>query len=473
LVCFEALLLSLMVAGCGHSQTLTESSGLIHTWRGDNDNPFYFDGSRAAQMPDTPGLDIPDGSPWTLEAWVFPTSPEEQHIAGKRGPCGPGDGFYQIAIGRDTPGKGMGVAQRYVPVNTWTHVALAMDGHRGWNVYANGVLVNTVLAPNWKTRNSGPFLIGGSGTCARFKGVIEEVSLFGRALSATDVQARFAAGRVGPRTPRAITECENEDCATGKIGGNIATWTFEGPRGAALWPRAHTASTLVVERFDGDGVVIRRTNIPGSAAPGLTAIYTGMVSGNNIDGTVAWTWSGFKQGSAKGTWHAQIGSLQAQQQQASSQRAQLESLTPYTPGVRPGTVPNFVAAMLLLGAISGADDSHEISKARINQLESQFLDADSDCRSARSNPRLREDPPSCGRAVDIGEKLDAARQAFNEETQELFAQEHKLASECKAGSKPSCDKDKDLIHQLNLRNGIPEGPPDTHDIWGSFSTAVQ
>lgn len=136
---------------------------------------------------------------------MFPTTPAEQHIAGKRGPCASGDGFYQIAIGRDTPGKGMGVAQKDVPVNAWTHVALAMDGHTGWNVYANGARVNTVLAPNWKTRNSAPFLIGGSGSCARFKGMIEAV------------------------------------------------------------------------------------------APGLTAVYAGTVSADDIDGTVVWTWSGFKQ----------------------------------------------------------------------------------------------------------------------------------------------------------------------------------
>jgi len=125
--CLEALVLSFMVSHPGRTQALTNSPGLIHTWRGDDGNAFYLDGSRAVQVPDTQGLDIPDGSPWTLEAWVFPTSSDEEHIAGKRGPCGAGDGFYQIAIGRDTPGKGMGVAQKHVPVYTWTHVALAMQ----------------------------------------------------------------------------------------------------------------------------------------------------------------------------------------------------------------------------------------------------------------------------------------------------------------------------------------------------------
>lgn len=410
-----AALLSLMVFDPGYAQTLKEPSGLIHTWRGDNGNAFYFDGTRTVQVPDTPELDIPDGSPWTLEAWVFPTSPEEQHVAGKRGPCASGDGFYQIAIGRDTPGKGMGVAQKYVPVNTWTHIALAMDGRSGWSVYANGAQVNSVLAPHWKTHNSGPFLIGGSGTCARFKGMIDSVSLFGRALAAAEVQARYAAGRAGAGAPLAISECENEECAAGKIGGNVASWTFEGPRGAALWPRAHTASTLEVERFDRGGVVIRRTNIPGSAAPGLTAIYTGTLAGDQVNGEVTWTWSGFKQGTARGTWHGQIGSPQAQQALAGSQRTQLASLVPYNPG-RPGMSPNFVAAMLLLGAMSGAINSQGVSQASVGQLESQLAEADAECRSARSNPRLRENPPACGRAEDLSDQLDDARQALEQQT---------------------------------------------------------
>jgi len=130
---------------------------------------------------------------------------------------------------------------------------------------------------------------------------------------------------------------------------------------------------------------------------------------------VTWTWSGFKQGTARGTWHGQIGSRQAQQALASSQRTQLASLIPYNPA-RPGMPPNFVAAMLLLGAMSGADDSRGVSAASIDQLEAQLADANADCRSARSNPRLREDPPSCGRAEDISDKLDAAKQALEEQT---------------------------------------------------------
>lgn len=56
-VWLEALLLSLMVSDPGHAQMLTETSELIHTWRGDNGNAFYFDGSRMVQLADVPGLD--------------------------------------------------------------------------------------------------------------------------------------------------------------------------------------------------------------------------------------------------------------------------------------------------------------------------------------------------------------------------------------------------------------------------------
>jgi hypothetical protein len=333
-------------------------------------------------------------------------------------------------------------------------------------------LVKTVLAPNWRNRNSGPFLIGGAGTCAPFKGVIEEVSLFGRALSAAEVQARYSTASAGPKTPLAISECENNECTAGKIGGNVASWIFHGPRGVALWPQARTASTLEVERFDRGGVVIRRTNIPGSSAAGLTAVYTGTLSGDEINGTVTWTWAGFKQGSAQGTWHAKIGSLQAQLELTQSQRAQFASLSSGSGNqAHSGLPPNFVAAMILLGSMSGADDGKGVSKARINQLESQLLEAQHDCNALGPHGE-RASESTCDRRDRIRSQLDAARRDFDEETHELFAQQQKLSSECKGGSKPACDKEKALIHQLNVRIGIPEGPPNTKDIRGSFSGAV-
>jgi hypothetical protein len=81
------------------------------------------------------------------------------------------------------------------------------------------------------------------------------------------------------------------------------------------------------ERFDQDGIVIRRLNLPNSTAPDLTAVYSGTVDKNNqINGTVTWTWSGFKGGVAHGQWHATIGTAQDQQLQLQAQRQRVQQI---------------------------------------------------------------------------------------------------------------------------------------------------
>lgn len=187
--------------------------GLIGQWRNPEGTPFAFDGNHTVTVRDSPTLDLPDGASWTLEAWIFPTTNRPGHIMGKRTACGPG-AFYQIAIDNNAPGTGMGVNPEYVPPNTWSHVVLAAHGSSGWTVYANGIAVKTVSSPGWRIRNPARFQIGGSGTCARFIGYIDEVSLYNRALGDNEVRMLFLAGRSGqittaaPRPPQRTTPQE-------------------------------------------------------------------------------------------------------------------------------------------------------------------------------------------------------------------------------------------------------------------------
>jgi hypothetical protein len=171
------------------------SAGLIGKWRGPNGKPFLFTGNGGVGLPFQPEFDLPNGSAWTLAAWVSPSDASSpQHIAGKRQGCGGGAGFYQLAIGGSQPGTGMSIDPSHTPVNTWTHVAIVADGINGFNVFANGAVVKRVRAPDWTVQNSGPFLIGGAGICRPFRGSIDDVRLYNRALSTAEVQALYAAG---------------------------------------------------------------------------------------------------------------------------------------------------------------------------------------------------------------------------------------------------------------------------------------
>ncbi len=113
--------------------------------------------------------------------------------------------------------------------------------------------------------------------------------------------------------PSAITEteCQGDQCATNSE--THGTWAFHGYLGNAEWSNGATAE-IVVERFDEGGVVMRRIDLPMSTSFGLTAVYTGTLKGNRIEGTVVWSWSGhWNDTHPSGKWSATVdGILQAQ-----------------------------------------------------------------------------------------------------------------------------------------------------------------
>jgi enterochelin esterase-like enzyme len=89
--------------------------------------------------------------------------------------------------------------------------------------------------------------------------------------------------------PSSLTECEASQCPPGSQ--NQGTWSFRGSLGDAHWNNGADAK-LIVQKFDADGIVIRRIDLPNSSSFGLTAVYTGKMHGDRIDGSVVWSWSG-------------------------------------------------------------------------------------------------------------------------------------------------------------------------------------
>jgi hypothetical protein len=82
-------------------------------------------------------------------------------------------------------------------------------------------------------------------------------------------------------------------------------WSFHGQQGHGEWLYG-TSANLWVEHFDEDRVAIRRADAAG-AWQGLVALYTGVVKGHHIEGTMSWLWPGHGQFTI-GTvdWHATI-----------------------------------------------------------------------------------------------------------------------------------------------------------------------
>src|SRR5205823_11397568 len=87
-----------------------------------------------------------------------------------------------------------------LPLNTWTHLAGAFDGST-YRFYINGTLAG-MAAGTLGPPNNASLLIGRSGTCERFVGLIDEVELFNRALSQPEIQAIVDAGSAGKCRPQ-------------------------------------------------------------------------------------------------------------------------------------------------------------------------------------------------------------------------------------------------------------------------------
>ena len=77
-----------------------------------------------------------------------------------------------------------------LPTNTWTHLALTYNGST-LTLYRNGVAVATSNVSGTLSPTTGTLQIGGSQYGEYFKGLIDEVRIYNRALSATEIQTIY------------------------------------------------------------------------------------------------------------------------------------------------------------------------------------------------------------------------------------------------------------------------------------------
>src|SRR6267378_5137405 len=154
------------------------------------------------------------GSQVTIDAWINPSADlsTESWFFGKSG-----DGTVRYAIEWEPgdPGTLIGRANTGAvqanftpPTNTWTHVAVVYDGNAEitTKLYVNGTVIASGSPSSGNlTSSSVPFVIGAfdSSHTRNFNGLVDEVEVFERALSGTEVARIFNAGSNGkcPCTP--------------------------------------------------------------------------------------------------------------------------------------------------------------------------------------------------------------------------------------------------------------------------------
>ena len=160
--------------------------------------------------------------------------------------------------------------QQADPVNEWSHVALTYDGEM-LRLYVNGTEVSSRARTGAIRATTDPLWIGGNRPYGEyFEGRIDEVRVYRRALSPSQVRATMSTPITRARTaPAGLVAAYAFDTGSGSVAvddsgeGNRgaisgATWTSHGRFGDAL-------------RFDGSGEIVR---VPASASLDLSAAMT-------------------------------------------------------------------------------------------------------------------------------------------------------------------------------------------------------
>lgn len=191
----------------GEGTEATDSGGLnFHglingaTWAtGKVGSALRFDGNDLVQIPAYDGTGaLNPGTALTVETWIKPTvnMKDWQKIICKN--QGTKTDYSIISRSDNRIGfsiKMGNVAQTaYSPspisLNKWTHVVGTYDGAK-LSLYLNGNLVKSFAVTGRINYNHGSLYIGGDTANANFKGLIDEVSIYERALTAAEILTNY------------------------------------------------------------------------------------------------------------------------------------------------------------------------------------------------------------------------------------------------------------------------------------------
>jgi hypothetical protein len=182
-------------SGKGNHGTIKEA---VRIDKGRYGKALQFDGQNDwVTVNDSDSLDLTTGM--TLEAWVFPQAPlaggSGRTVIAKESPEGAAYNLYAnnennqpIATFDDGSNRHALPGPNQLPVNQWSHLVATYDGKVG-RIYVNGIKVAEGEESSLIEPSNGVLRIGGSDNWgAFFKGYIDEVRIYNRALTAAEVQ---------------------------------------------------------------------------------------------------------------------------------------------------------------------------------------------------------------------------------------------------------------------------------------------
>lgn len=241
------------VTGSGHNGEIESAEW---TDRGKYGGALEFDGKDdCVTVPDAEELRTTEE--FTLETWVKPASPVGDdpivykdawgHVADSLG-----IGIYSSAKPEGFIGEGEGefesvAGSAAIEANVWTHLAFTYDGAH-MRLYVNGSLAGTQAQAEGPPWGEGPLVIGCNPDYPEFfKGKIDEVRVYDRALNANEVGPDVTP----PTQPKAIVarfESEEEEntyvtwvnssdppFSNGYPGSGVASYIYRYKLGSGSW----------------------------------------------------------------------------------------------------------------------------------------------------------------------------------------------------------------------------------------------
>ena len=221
--------------------TVFDASGLANTGTlasaaratGKYNSGLQFNGtSSLVTVPDSNSLDLTTGM--TLEAWVKPdvvgnweTLLFKEQSAGDAyalyGSTDTGAPEVQVFTGGASHATR---APTPLPINAWTHLAATYDGSN-LRLYVNGAQVASTAVTGPIATSSGVLHMGSNSVWnERYTGGMDEVRVYNRALSASEIQADMRRSITPDNTPPTVTAKSPAAGATGVSVGTQLTATF-------------------------------------------------------------------------------------------------------------------------------------------------------------------------------------------------------------------------------------------------------
>jgi hypothetical protein len=191
----------------------------------------FQNGSGYVQVPDSPSLNF-GGNDFSIELWANFTSLTGNRalIAKDNGPGADNKWIFwlngsqlQFLVGAGTSQATVGTAAFTPALNTWHHLAVTRNGLL-FSFYVDGALVSTGSSGTPIPTITAPLTIGQAEGGNFMGGLEDEVSIYGRALSASEVQSIYEAGTAGKCAPLMAPTLVTQPQAESIFAGTTASF---------------------------------------------------------------------------------------------------------------------------------------------------------------------------------------------------------------------------------------------------------